>query len=467
MSAPNKKKNLIELEENLLDQEHYISPEQQKYYDDIFEEPENITQSNGTKSTHSNQSTNKKCKKKRKRRRRNIFQKVNLAHESVDAITERNKSIKGEEPNKNAEKLTGKKMKRKTEQKKGKNEKEKSSIINYVNIENGFNQVEPEILKFNQNIDADTSVLKVGEGLDIFGPKRESILFDINLTKKGEGAEIPEPKIGVPNVDAYINSPEISGGLDTKVPNIGLSNVGIVTDMPKIGEGLNYHGPESQSQFSVIKGPDIGLSNVDVVTNATKIGGEFDILVPKNKGPFLVIKRTEIELSNVGTHINKQKIDSGLNNHMPKNKGLFLVTKGPKIRLSNVDPNFDAPKIGIGLNIHGPKKRGPFLVITVPEINGGLGNTESMIGLPNEDMNRNTPKNEEDINDSFFNSLAINKELFDDPNKKDLYENCDDDDRLDPEQFDVSKICSNKRNFNLIQGYWQNNNQDSTNYSSA
>ena len=45
MSAPNKKKNQIELEENLLDQEHYISPEQQKYYDDIFEEPENITQS--------------------------------------------------------------------------------------------------------------------------------------------------------------------------------------------------------------------------------------------------------------------------------------------------------------------------------------------------------------------------------------------------------------------------------------
>ena len=36
MSAPNKKKNQIELEENLLDQEHYISPEQQKYYDDIF-----------------------------------------------------------------------------------------------------------------------------------------------------------------------------------------------------------------------------------------------------------------------------------------------------------------------------------------------------------------------------------------------------------------------------------------------
>ena len=151
---------------------------------------------------------------------------------------------------------------------------------------------------------------------------------------------------------------------------------------------------------------------------------------------------------------------------MPKNKGLFLVTKGPKIRLSNVDPNFDAPKIGIGLNIHGPKKRGPFLVITVPEINGGLGNTESMIGLPNEDMNRNTPKIEEDINDSFFKSLAINKELFDDPNKKDLYENCDDNDRLDQE-WDVSKICSNKRNFNLIQGYWQNNNQDSTNYSSA
>ena len=148
--------------------------------------------------------------------------------------------------------------------------------------------------------------------------------------------------------------------------------------------------------------------------------------------------------------------------------------------MSNVDPNFDAPKIGIGLNIHGPKKKGPFLVIRLPDIrlpntdlcitaqniDGELGNTESMIGLPNADMNRNTPKNEEDINDSFFNSLAINKELFDDPNKKDLYENCDDDDRLDPEQFDVSKICSNKRNFNLIQGYWLNNNQDSTNYSS-
>lgn len=457
MSAP-KKKNLIELEENLLDQEHYISPEQQKYYDDIFEEPENITQSNGTKSTHSNQSTNKKCKKKRKRRRRNIFQKVNLAHEFVDAITKSNKSIKGEEPNKNAEKLTGKKMKRKTEEKKGENEKEKSLNINYVNFENGFNQVEPEILKFNQNIDADTSVLKVGEGLNIFGPKKESPLFDINLTKIGGGADIPEPKIGIPNVDAYINSPEIGGGLDNKVPNIGLSNVGIVTDIPKNGEGINFHGPESLSQFSVIKGPDIGLSNLDAVTNATKIGGEFDILVPKNKGPFLVIKRTEIELSNVGAHINTPKIGSGLNNHMPKNKGLFLVTKGPKIRLSNVDPNFDAPNIGIGLNIHGPKKKGPFLVIKVPEIrlpnadlcnDAGLGNTESMIGLPNEDMNRNTPKIEEDINDSFFKSLAINKELFDDPNKKDLYENCDDNDRLDQE-WDVSKICSNKRNFNVV-----------------
>ena len=371
-------------------------------------------------------------------------------------------------------------MKRKTEGKKGKNEKEKSLNINYVNIENGFNQVEPEILKFNQNIDADTNEPKIGEGLDIFGPKRESPLFDINLTKKGGGADIPEPKIGIPNVDAYINSPEIGGGLDNKVPNIGLSNIGIVTDIPKIGVGLYFHGPESRSQFSVIKGPEIGLSNVDVVTNATKIGGEFDILVPKNKGPFLVIKRTEIELSNVGAHINTQKIGSGLNNHMPKNKCRFLVTKGPKIRLSNVDPNFDAPKIGIGLNIHGPKKKGPFLVIRLPDIrlpttdlcntaqniDGELGNTESMIGLPNADMNRNTPKNEEDINDSFFKSLAINKELFDDPNKKDLYENCDDDDRLDQE-WDVSKICSNKRNFNLIQGYWQNNNQDSTNYSSA
>ena len=61
MSTP-KRNNQIELEENPLGQEQYISPEKQKYYDTFFEDPEKAIQSNGTKS-NSKQITNKKGKK--------------------------------------------------------------------------------------------------------------------------------------------------------------------------------------------------------------------------------------------------------------------------------------------------------------------------------------------------------------------------------------------------------------------
>ena len=62
MSA-SKRNNQMEFEENLSDQEQYNSSEQQKYYDDIFEDPEKAVQANCIKSTNSNQSTNKKEKK--------------------------------------------------------------------------------------------------------------------------------------------------------------------------------------------------------------------------------------------------------------------------------------------------------------------------------------------------------------------------------------------------------------------
>lgn len=54
-------------------------------------------------------------------------------------------------------------------------------------------------------VDPDIRVSKIGRGLDNLGPKIMVPFFDINQTIIDEGADIPEPKNGLQNVDAYIN----------------------------------------------------------------------------------------------------------------------------------------------------------------------------------------------------------------------------------------------------------------------
>ena len=44
--------------------------------------------------------------------------------------------------------------------------------------------------------------------MDILGPKMLVPFFVINTIKIGEGDDIPKPRIGLPDVEAYINSPK-------------------------------------------------------------------------------------------------------------------------------------------------------------------------------------------------------------------------------------------------------------------
>ena len=116
--------------------------------------------------------------------------------------------------------------------------------MDFVNFENGlYNKVDPDI-----------GVSKIGRGLDILGPKMVVPFFDINQTIIGEGADIPEPKIGLQNVDANINLPKTGGGLNIKENKSELSNLSFKSNVPKIGGVLDIHGPKSRSLFSVIKG---------------------------------------------------------------------------------------------------------------------------------------------------------------------------------------------------------------------
>lgn len=213
--------------------------------------------------------------KKRKRRRR-IFRKENVTLEYVDVITKRNNSIKDEEPNKNIKELTGEKIKREAEEKKGESEKEKSS-----NMDFGL---------YNK-VDSNIRVSKIGSGLDILGPKMQFPFFDINQTIIDEGANIPEPKNGLPNIDTYIKLPKTGGGLTIKESKSELSNLGFKSNVPKISRVLDIHGPKSRSLFSVIKGAKIRLSNDDLDITALKIGGGLDINSPKIELPNIDMNR--------------------------------------------------------------------------------------------------------------------------------------------------------------------------------
>ena len=74
--------------------------------------------------------------------------------------------------------------------------------------------------------------LKIGEGIDIKGPKIGGPSLDIHGPKLDAGLDINTPKIGIP--DLVIHGGKIGGNIDIKEPKI---------DVPKIGLDIK-RGPK-------------------------------------------------------------------------------------------------------------------------------------------------------------------------------------------------------------------------------